>query len=96
MTPTPEPSSAPTGHPVFDEIAELPFELQPRLLRALESRRVRRVGGRVELAVDVRIVAATNRDLRAEVAAGRFREDLYFRLAVAVVDGPAARARARR
>jgi transcriptional regulator with PAS, ATPase and Fis domain len=77
----------------LDEIAELPLDLQPRLLRALESRRVRRVGGRVDRPVDVRIVAATNRDLRADVAAGRFREDLYFRLAVAVVPLPALRQR---
>ncbi len=77
----------------LDEIAELPLDLQPRLLRALESRRVRRVGGRADRPVDVRIVAATNRDLRADVAAGRFREDLYFRLAVAVVPLPALRHR---
>ena len=77
----------------LDEIAELPLELQPRLLRALESRKVRRVGGRVDRLVDVRVVAATHRDLRADVAAGKFREDLFFRLAVAVVHVPPLRER---
>ena len=77
----------------LDEVAELPLALQPRLLRALESRRIRRVGGNVDLPVDVRIIAATHRDLRAEVAAGRFRQDLFFRLAVAVVEVPPLRAR---
>jgi DNA-binding NtrC family response regulator len=77
----------------LDEVGELPLDLQPRLLRALESAKVRRVGGRHERGVDVRIVAATNRDLRAEVLAGRFREDLFFRLAVAVVPVPSLRQR---
>ena len=77
----------------LDEVAELPLDLQTRLLRALESRRVRRVGGRVEHPVDLRILAATNRDLRAEVAAGRFREDLIFRLGVAIVEIPPLRKR---
>jgi transcriptional regulator with AAA-type ATPase domain len=64
----------------FDEIGELPLEMQPKLLRVLEDRRVTRVGGRSPRTVDVRILAATNRDLASEAAAGRFRSDLYFRL----------------
>ncbi len=77
----------------LDEIGELPLDLQPRLLRALENRRIRRVGGKADRRVNVRVVAATNRDLRADVAAGRFRADLYFRLAGAVVRVPSLRER---
>jgi DNA-binding NtrC family response regulator len=78
----------------LDEIGELPLDLQPRLLRVLENRRVRRVGGKQDRVIDLRVVAATNRDLRSEVATGRFRQDLYFRLAAAVVPVPALRSRA--
>jgi len=77
----------------LDEIGELPLDLQPRLLRALDSRTVRRVGGARERQVDVRIIAATNRDLAALVEAKQFRQDLYFRLAAAVVELPALRDR---
>ena len=78
----------------LDEIGELPPELTPNLLGALERRRFRRVGGRDEIEVDVRVVAATHRDLRAEVNAGRFRLDLYYRLAVVRLAVPPLRERA--
>ena len=77
----------------LDEIGELPKELQPKLLRAIEKRQIRRVGGTRVIAFDARIIAATNRQLRAEVELDRFRQDLYFRLAAAHVTVPALRER---
>jgi two-component system, NtrC family, response regulator HydG len=77
----------------IDEIGDLDLPLQARLLRAAERQEVQRVGGSAWLKVDVRIVSATRRDLEREVQAGRFRDDLYFRLAVARVDIPPLRAR---
>src|SRR5256885_14440152 len=66
----------------LDELCELPLELQPKLLRAIEQQEVFPVGGTRTIKTNVRIVAATNRVLRDEIAARRFREDLYFRIAV--------------
>ncbi|HUS64225.1 MAG TPA: sigma 54-interacting transcriptional regulator [Kofleriaceae bacterium] len=77
----------------LDEIGELPLDLQPKLLRVLEQRTVQRLGSGTERAVDVRIVCATNRDLAAEVAANRFRQDLFFRINAAVVHLPPLRER---
>src|SRR5947207_6999046 len=77
----------------LDEIGELDVGMQAKLLRALQERRIRRVGGTHELPVDVRVVAATNRDLRAMVADGRFRADLYYRINVLSIDVPPLRER---
>ncbi|XYI02803.1 sigma 54-interacting transcriptional regulator [Sorangium sp. So ce1128] len=84
------------GGTVFlDEIGELPLGVQAKLLRALEAKRITRLGDVREREVDIRIVAATNRDLEAEVLAGRFRQDLLFRLSAAVVELPPLRHRRR-
>jgi len=81
------------GTLVLDEIGELALDLQPKLLRVIDRREIQRVGSSQRIPVDVRIVAATNRDLKAEVNARRFRSDLYFRIAVLVVRMPALRER---
>jgi len=82
------------GGTIFlDELGELPKELQPKLLRVLEKREVRRVGSNQTLSVDVRLVAASNRDLTSEVQRGNFREDLYFRVATTQVSVPPLRDR---
>jgi len=77
----------------LDEIGDMPMQAQTRLLRALQSGAIRRVGGREEVTLDVRIVAATNRDLEPLIAAGQFREDLYYRLNVVPIHMPALRDR---
>src|SRR5215203_6145172 len=83
-----------SGGTIFlDEVAEMSPDIQVKLLRALESRMVRRLGGKREISVDIRIVAATNRDLQKALADGELREDLYYRLAVVQVDLPPLRER---
>ncbi len=86
-------SYADGGTLFLDEIGEMPLAMQTRLLRVMEDRTVRPVGGNRELPIDVRIIAATNRDLKAEVDKGSFREDLFYRLNVLSIHMPALRER---
>jgi two-component system response regulator GlrR len=77
----------------LDELGELPLDMQPKLLRALENRTIKRIGSTQQTKIDVRVIAATNRDLRAEVNRGNFRADLYYRLNVVRVKIPPLRER---
>jgi formate hydrogenlyase transcriptional activator len=77
----------------LDEIGELPIELQPKLPRVLQDREFERLGGVHTLHVDVRIISATNRDLHQDIAAKKFREDLFYRLNVFPIDLPSLRQR---
>jgi two-component system NtrC family response regulator len=85
--------TANNGTLMLDEIGDLPQSLQAKLLRFLQERTVERLGGRSEIAIHVRVVCATHQDLRKLIAEGRFREDLYYRLAEIVIDIPPLRAR---
>jgi two-component system NtrC family response regulator len=85
--------SAASGTLFLDEMGELPLALQVKLLRFLQEKTIERVGGRKEIQIDARIVAATNVNLQKAVAEGKFREDLYYRLAVVVIKLPAFRSR---
>ncbi|MFH0794794.1 MAG: sigma 54-interacting transcriptional regulator, partial [bacterium] len=77
----------------LDEIGDLPLEIQPKLLRALQDKRITRVGGKTSLECDFRLLSATNRDLVKDVKVGRFREDLFYRIAVFPINLPSLRER---
>ncbi len=84
-----------SGGTIFlDEMAEMPTDIQVKLLRALETKQIRRLGGKKEITVDIRILAATNKNLQQAIADGELREDLYYRLAVVKIDLPPLRERA--
>ncbi|MEO8623503.1 MAG: sigma-54 dependent transcriptional regulator, partial [bacterium] len=84
-----------SGGTIFlDEMAEMPPDIQVKLLRAIETKQIRRLGGKKEIAVDIRILAATNKNLQKAIADGELREDLYYRLAVVEIDLPPLRERA--
>jgi two-component system NtrC family response regulator len=78
---------------MLDEIGDLPYPLQSKLLRFLQERKIERVGGRLEIAVDVRVVCATHQDLKILIGEKRFREDLYYRIAEIAVNVPRLSAR---
>ena len=82
-----------TGTLLLDEVSDMPLETQGKIVRALQDQTFERLGGSARVKVDVRVLSTTNRDLQAEIAAGRFREDLYYRLAVVPVKVPALRER---
>ena len=84
---------ADSGSLFLDEIGEMPINLQAKLLRVLENGSFRRVGGTTDIKVDVRVISATNKDIKAEIASGRFREDLYYRLNVVPIHIPPLRER---
>jgi len=86
--------TAHNGTLMLDEIGDLPHSLQAKLLRFLQQRTIERLGGRSEIPVDVRVVCATHQDLKQLISEGRFREDLYYRLAEIVINIPPLRARA--
>jgi DNA-binding NtrC family response regulator len=88
-----EAAGAQGGTIFLDELGELSLDLQPKLLRVLEQREIRRVGGNRTIKVDIRVIAATKQDLRKEVQKGKFREDLYFRLSVVPIHTPSLRER---
>jgi two-component system, NtrC family, nitrogen regulation response regulator NtrX len=81
------------GTLLLDEVADMPLETQGKIVRALQEQTFERVGGKTRVRVDVRVIASTNRDLREEIAAARFREDLYYRLNVVPLRVPALRER---
>mgnify|MGYP001586472902 CR=1 FL=1 len=84
---------ADSGSLFLDEIGEMPINLQAKLLRVLENGTFRRVGGTTDIIVDVRVISATNKDIKEEIASGRFREDLYYRLNVVPIQIPSLRER---